>query len=134
MSLIRRDGSMPPGGYYFQDPRTSMKFDGMSVTFNEQINKIISHRLLNPKQYPTTDPQYLDFDLVGHELDAYTCTRLGNHPTFCKNASSPASAPRYVAQTCPQCQSAMIEKTCPTCSGRKVIGYTCTTCGFERMK
>jgi predicted RNA-binding Zn-ribbon protein involved in translation (DUF1610 family) len=113
-----------------------MRFDGMSVTFPEQVNKIISHRLLNPKQYPTTEPQFLDFDSVAHELDLYTCTRLGNHPTYCtdgsKNGISAAAAPRYIVQTCPKCQSAMIEKYCATCSGKKVVGYKCTSCGFER--
>lgn len=133
MSLIRRDGAMPPGGYYFQDPKTGMKFEGMSATFAEQVGTIISHRMANPKIYPATEPQFLNWDSVANELDVYTCTRLGNHPSFCfdPNSKPAANVPRIVVAECPKCRGALIERTCPTCAGRRVIGWKCSKCGYE---
>lgn len=138
--LIRRDGPFPPGGFYFEDPKTSQKFDGMSCTFTEQVGKIISHRKLNPKVYPVTDLKALNFDYVAKELDDYTCTRLGSHPRFCVNDKDPrlrpVNLPNIVVPQCPRCGSALMPKYCPTCGGggSKIIGWHCNNCNIEIEK
>ena len=127
---------MPPGGYFFEDPKTGMKFEGMSVTFAEQVGNIVSHRMANPGVYPKAEPQFLNWESVANELDAYTCTRLGNHPAFCydPNVKTPINPPRIAVTACPKCGGALMDRTCPTCAGHRVIGYTCTKCGFQINK
>lgn len=134
MPLVRRDGSMPPGGYYFQDAKTGMKFDGMSVTFAEQVQKIINHRRANPLVYPASEPKYLLTLSVGQELDDYTCLRLGRNSSYCTGPQS-ATAPRVVPnRLCPTCGAILAPRYCSTCSGNKILAYRCPTCKKEYPK
>jgi predicted RNA-binding Zn-ribbon protein involved in translation (DUF1610 family) len=128
MSLIRRDGTIPPGGYYFQDAKTGMKFDGMSVTFNEQVGKIITHRLANPKVYPPSEPKYLTPDSVTQELDDYTCLRLGRNSSYCTGPQSPTAPRVSVNRLCPNCGTILTPHYCATCSGNKILDYLCPKC------
>jgi len=136
--LIRRDGNMPPGGYYFEDPKTAQRFEGMGITFNGQVGKIIEHRQANPKIYPPADYKSLSFDHVAFELDNYTCTRIGSHPRFCASPQAGRIPPMVsiVVPQCPKCGpgSAMIPKYCATCGGSRILSWKCGTCGFEIEK
>lgn len=131
MSLIRRDGPFPPGGWKFVDPRTGMKFDGMSVTFREQAKKIISHRLANPNVYLPKELQYTTLANVEDELDAYTCSRLGNNSRYCISAGPRIPTPIPLPKVCPKCNTAMEPILCKTCGGRRIKGYHCPKCGAE---
>jgi hypothetical protein len=128
MSLIRRDGTVPPGGYYFQDAKTGMKFEGMSVTFNEQVVKIITHRLANPRVYPPGEPKYLTTDSVTQELDDYTCIRLGRNSSYCTGPQSPTAPRMSVNRLCPDCGNILTPHYCATCSGNKILDYLCPRC------
>jgi hypothetical protein len=128
MSLIRRDGTIPPGGYYFQDGKTGMKFDGMAVTFNEQVGKIITHRLANPKVYPPSEPKYITTDSVTQELDDYTCLRLGRNSSYCTGPQSPTAPRVSVNRLCPDCGTILTPHYCATCSGNKILDYLCPKC------
>lgn len=130
--LIRRNGPNPPSGWFFIDPKTGMRFDGNAILYDEQVAKIIKHRQANPNVYPATDVKALSVKDVADELDAFTCNRLGNNPHFCISAQpNPA---KVGARYCPKCGSGMIEKLCPTCSGHRITGYRCTSCGTEVKK
>lgn len=111
-----------------------MKFDGMSVQFDEQVGKIIQHRLLNPKIYPVTEPKWITFSDVQVELDKFQCDRLGNDPRFCTGPAATVSYFKLAGKFCESCGSTLAEKLCPSCGGHKVIGWVCQGCGKETTK
>lgn len=131
--LIRRNGAYPPGGYPFQDARTGMKFDGMSDSFSGIVNQIIAHRQANPNIYSPSEGKWFNFDLVADELDRATCLRLGNSDKWCRGVNDVTVAlPK--AKVCPSCDVPLEEKLCPTCSGRRLVGYRCPKCGKDFPK
>jgi hypothetical protein len=126
---------MVPGGWAFTDARTGKKFDGMSVSFDEQVGKIIQHRLLNPRVYPATELKFLTFEDVQAELDKFQCDRLGNAKRFCTGPQATANYFKLAGKFCPECGGTMMERFCPTCGGRrKVVGWTCQRCKKEFQK
>ena len=131
--LIRRTGQMIPGGMPYVDPRTNMRFDGFECgDFDGQVRKIIAHRLGNPKLYPPTEPQFYEYTYVADSLDTYQCQRLGNSDNYCVGDGAVGqNTPRAVVVDgkCSACGGEIIERICPTCSGRKIIGHICKGCG-----
>lgn len=131
--LIRQNGAMIPGGYPFMDPRTGMKFDGFDAGgFSDQVNRIIRHRTANPRIYPPTDGKWLNFEEVTIELELYQCMRLGYDKRYCSDpavSEEVAAAASHQSGVCRFCGGTLKERLCPTCSGHKVIGYTCIKCG-----
>ena len=134
MSLIRRTGPFPPGGYPFTDPRTGMKFNGAEATFDQQVNKIIQHRLINPKVYPPDDTQWITVPYVAAELDKFQCDRLGNDPRFCTGPAATVQYFKLAGKFCDSCGGTLAEVLCPTCGGRKVTGWKCQICQKEFQK
>lgn len=130
--LIRRDGEFPPGGFPFQDPKTGVQFNGLEAGgFNDQVRKIIAHRLANAKLYPNGNA--FDFDSVAMELEIHQCQRLGNNPKYCRDTEHrtvqhQASIGNPI---CPLCKKPMSERYCPSCSGKKLIGWRCERCHTE---
>jgi hypothetical protein len=141
MPLIRTTGGgLIPGGWVFRDARTGMHFDGMSVSFNEQVAKIAQHRLSNPRVYDPTnrdDAKYLNEGFIKNELDDYQCNRLGHDKRWCvpkEDVEAAAMRETYYTQAdpsiCPKCHKKMGNLYCPTCSGQRIIGFKCE-CGFS---
>lgn len=130
--LIRRDGPFLPGGNPYVDPRTNRRFDGFDAGgFGDQVNRIIKHRLANPKLYPPSEPQYLSFNFVADQLDEYQCQRFGGDPRYC--GATPQEVERksqlMAKGICSNCGGKLIQNICQTCSG-KVLGLKCERCGI----
>jgi hypothetical protein len=106
----------------------------MSCTFDEQVQRIIKHRLANPKVYLPSDTEHLSPTSVAVELDDYTCQRIGNNSNYCTGGIGTSQPARVVVRTCPKCGKALTEKICATCSGRRVTGYKCDVCKTEFPK
>jgi predicted RNA-binding Zn-ribbon protein involved in translation (DUF1610 family) len=138
MQLIYRNGEFPPNGFEFIDPRTGFKIGGTDSNFDETVRKIIQHRLANPKIYPPTDARCLTADFVSDELDTYTCNRLGNSPSYCKDMDErkvfiPPFTIQKPANACPKCgETDAKPRFCQTCAGSRILGFICSKCGFER--
>lgn len=129
IKLIRRNGPFIPGGYPYVDPRTNMRFDGMEADFSEQVQKIIRHRTANPKIYPPAEGKFLSTEFVADELDVYQCQRFGNDPKYCSDGKPfVGTVGRVSERKCSICGGPLVERLCPTCSGSRVIGYTCNNC------
>lgn len=130
--LIRRDGAMIPGGFPFVDARTNQRFDGFEAGgFGDQVHKIIRHRLGNPNIYPPSEAKWFSFEAVANELDEYQCLRMAGDSRFCSdpNSEHAQQAAAHAAGVCRFCGGQLKERLCPTCSGHRVIGYTCLKCG-----
>lgn len=124
---------MLPGGYPFMDPRTGLKFDGFDAGgFGDQVHRIIKHRSLNPRHYPSDDLKWLNFEEVCIELEVYQCLRLGGDKRFCVDpdvSEAEAAKTSHATGICRFCGGELKERLCPTCSGHRVIGYQCLKCG-----
>jgi len=133
VKLIRRDGAFLPGGYPYIDPKTGMRFDGMECGFDEQVQRIIKHRLANPNLYPASDPQFLSTTKVADVLDEYQCDRLGRSDQYCvgEGAAQKNLSPSYLVNTLGKCSCGgeWEERYCPTCSSKRLVGWTCKVCG-----
>jgi len=129
--LIRHNGPHPPGGFPFVDPKTGMKFSGSEGGIRDTVERILQHRLSNPKVF--TDAAMLDFNATLAEVDCFQCLRLGSDARWCTNGQpgSPQRVLRAVNKFCPDCGSTMLERYCPTCSSRRLVGYDCGKCGKE---
>lgn len=138
MPLIRRTGIMPPGGYAFRDPKTGKHFTDM-LTFNDQVAAIIQHRKANVHLYT---PFEFASASVAEELDAYTCQRLGFDNRYCTGGdlsqNTSDTEPRKKSEPvtgapCPKCGSTQWTPIyCKTCSGKRITGYACSSCGTRR--
>jgi hypothetical protein len=130
--LIRRDGAMLPGGYPFVDGRTNMRFDGFdSGGFGDQVLRIIKHRKANPSVYPAEDAKFLTESFVADELDEYQCQRFGYDARYCGPTDQEVIRIQKLREQgiCQFCGKGLLPRYCPTCSGQKLIGYTCSGCG-----
>lgn len=131
--LINRNGAFPPGGFKFKDPRTGLVFE--QGDFYHVVRMVIAHRSANSRIYPTNEIEFLNFDMVSAEIDAATCSRIGNDPRFCESGEPlrlvPAPDAKLVTmgKACYKCGNATgWETICPTCSGRRLNGYICEKC------
>jgi len=141
-SLIRTTGAMLPGGYCFADPITGKGYYDMHTRFDARVDEIINDRRANHRLF--TDEAKLDPTHVAKELSEQNCERLKNNPLFCSNGL-PVVSSQNTQQTvilsapttkgCRYCGSdKLTEVVCPTCLGRKVVGYKCQSCGKEMPK
>lgn len=80
MWSLKSKSSFPPGGYQFYQPETNWSAPMPMVDdFGTTINKIINHRLANPRfNLPT------DYSVVSQELETFTCTRIKFDPSHCE--------------------------------------------------
>src|SRR5512139_2803045 len=94
LPMLKSRRKHPPGGWKFTQPQTGwMSTPGLD--FETVVESIIKHRLANPRFDLATD-----FQVVANELDAYTCARLNNNPSYCVagDASKKAQSPSVVAR------------------------------------
>lgn len=140
MNLLRLkspNGSFPPGGYEFTDPRTGMRFNGMEATLPQQELKIIQHRIANPKIYNPSDTNFFDRQEVRQEIFRQMHAK---HPgLFVGYDGEIVRVQKFAIEPQPtaacSCGSTEFEtQYCPTCSGRKITGYKCTKCGKTRKR
>jgi hypothetical protein len=137
LKLKTPNSGFPPGGWAFKDPRTGMSFNGMEATLDQQELKIIKHRLANPKVYSQSDINFFDRQYVRQEIFQQLQSRSPG--LFVGYEGELVRAVQFSAEPQPSgkcsCGSEMFEpQYCPTCSGRKVIGFKCTDCGKVRSR
>lgn len=138
--IIRREGTFPPGGFIFTDPRTGHQFDG--IGFKRTVDAIVEHRRANPRLYPTSDGKYLDWEFTAQELSIFSCQRIGNQSQFCKLVNGanvfkpePMSEVMKMDRVCAKCGEVNGKvKLCETCGGRKVIGFFCVQCSLYQSR
>jgi hypothetical protein len=137
--FVRRITEMP-GGIPYRDPRVSEKhFPGMQVaSVEEQARIVIRWRLQNPKVYPPEDGKWLNMDYVIEEIINYQRQRLGNDKKYFKDGTvlNGVLVPKVVepSMAC-SCGSTEADPVyCPTCRGKRIIGFKCRSCGKKRPR
>ncbi len=147
MAIRIRSRPFPAGGFGFKDPRTNRTFDGMSADLTMQAREIIAHRMANPAIYPAHESSHFSLvDVIG-EITRQVCQRS---PASCyddrnsvRSTPVPPSVRRNPAtivvqapsSVCRACGSGEWEPVyCKVCSGKKLTGYKCKSCGKERSR
>lgn len=134
--LIRTEGPYPPGSFIFRDPITNKNYTDTHTGFDERVKQIIKDRQANMRLI--RDATRLGYDTVATELSEQICERLNYNSKFCTGDAvvspsdmngTPITRP---GMTCTRCGATQIEELiCPTCSGRRVIGWKCKICKHE---
>jgi hypothetical protein len=79
--VLKNRNSFPPGGWVFRQPETGWSAPlPMSDSFATTVKRIEQHRLANPGS-----PLPIDAVSISADLDAFTCARLGNDPSYCES-------------------------------------------------
>jgi hypothetical protein len=130
--LIRHNGGHPPGGFPYDCPKTGRKFPSIGG-IADTATAVTQYHLANPKIFSGAE---MDFAYNLELVDCYTCFRLGNPRQYCTNGKlgNPPVIEYVNSNVCPKCKTVMSERLCPTCSGHKVIGWTCKQCKVEYSK
>lgn len=138
LTLKTPNGSFPPGGFPFTDPRTNKVWNGYEGTPAMHAVNIILHRRANSAIYPASEPQWFDKASVIQEILAQ---KFATHPHLFngqpdKGPTIKAPAPKVADPgVCPNCQSTAFEVVyCAICSGRRITGFKCSACGHIRKK
>jgi hypothetical protein len=127
-------GPFPSGGYPFTDPKTGMKFDGMSADVLLQSRNVFKHRSANPKLWPNGT---FTIASISQEIIEFTCRRL---PGWCEDSEQPNQTVKAMikrpaikvpaGKVCQRCGSNnLIPTWCKTCGGSKLTGWHCNNCG-----
>jgi len=136
-SLKNPAQQFPPNGFPFTDPRTGMRFGGMEGTPQFQATRIIAHRQANPKLYPATEAHWFDQRSVENEVLAEKFKAMpwlfkgqpDQQPLLPGQQSKVEQV--IVGDKCSCGSTQYTARFCSTCSGRKVIGKKCLSCGKE---
>ena len=140
--LIRTTGTMPPGGFVFNDSVTGKQYNDTHTFFDARVRQIINDRLAN-KRLLKGDAQ-IDPGAVAIELSEQMCERMQGNKRFCSE-SPKAQSPRLVviapiaqgslARKCDKCGSDSLKpEYCTTCSKLKIVGWKCQACGANLPK
>ncbi len=125
----------PPGGFGFVDPRTKRVFNGWEGTAPMQAVKIIEHRRGNPKIYPPEEGQWFDQKSVTIEVLAQKFKEmphlfLGQPDKDPSYPSQPVARETIVKGAACSCGcTEFIAEYCKTCSGARIVGRKCKSCG-----
>lgn len=126
---------MPPGGIIYEDPRIqSAKWTDDHTFLDERTSEVIKFRAANPNIYP--EPEWTQTAFVRQQITDFNCQRLGNNPSYCLEERTLKSVPFVprAARLCPDCSVEIVPKYCPSCAGKRLIGYECPTCKKEFPK
>lgn len=131
--MIHSNVGMPPGGFIFTDPRIGeAKYSDTHTFLDERVKEVIKLRSANPNIYdPVKDSDYLNPVLVRQEIAAANCARLGNNPLYCFDENAPVITKVSANTLCVACNAPLEPRYCPTCAGKRLIGYKCPQC--ERL-
>jgi len=126
------------GGWGFKCPKTGMQFNGWEGNWEHIARKVIKFREDNPKTFASSEIG--DLNSVVQEIFKQKHSTMpwlfrgepdqgpGAYP------SQPAAQqPMIVKGEKCACGSTEFEAIyCPTCSGRKITGYKCRSCGRSK--
>lgn len=77
---LKTHSGFPPGGWIYFQPETGWSAPmPMADNFQQTVNRIIQHRMANPRFKLSTD-----YSTVAEQLEIYTCTRIGFNPSWCQ--------------------------------------------------
>ncbi len=139
MSLVLKNATasqFPPQGWPFTDPRTGMKFNGWEGSPPMQAVKIAAHRRANPHKWPDGEGQ--DTNGIVQELYAQKFASMpwlfvgqpDKDPTYRPNRE--ATSVTISGEKCSCGATEFKPVYCKTCSGKRITGYTCASCGKEK--
>ena len=134
-----KSSQFPPSGWNFSDPKTGMSFNGYQGSPEMIAVKVAEHRRANPKFYPGNEGQNVqnivqEIYAAKHAKMPWLFRGEPDLNTAAAYPSQPDNAP--VAKTSAACSCGATEVKpvyCPTCSGKRVTGYTCIGCGKSRQ-
>lgn len=86
MMRIQNPTVLPPGGWPYTQPETGWRVPDAMSSFSNVVSAIVEHRRGN--RLPGADVETASID-----LHSYTCTRLGNDPTYCADGIVVSSGP-----------------------------------------
>jgi hypothetical protein len=121
----------PPSGWPFSDPKTGMKFNGWEGTPQMQAVKIAAHRRANPKFYPDgagQDSNAIIQELYQQKFSSAPWLFVGQ-PDKDPAQGQSQGATIIIGEKCSCGSTEWIPEYCKTCSGRRVIGRKCASCG-----
>lgn len=127
----------PPGGYPFIDPKTGMKFNGWEGSPQMIAVKVAEHRRGNPTFYPDgagQDTNGIIQEIFAQKMKSMPWLFVGQPDQGPQPyPSEPASqAVTILGDKC-GCGSTEYEPIyCPTCSGKRITGYKCKSCGRQK--
>ncbi len=136
MSLKLKNASasqFPPEGWPFTDPKTGMRFNGWEGTPQMIAVKIQAHRAANPKFYPDGAGQ--DANAIIQEIFMQKVQRMpwlfsgypDKDPSY---PSQPVARETIVKGAACSCGcTEFIAEYCKTCSGARIVGRKCKSCG-----
>ena len=128
--IFRQNTGLPPGGLIFKDPRSGKVWDDTSAFMDDRITEVIKFRMQNPSIYsPVNDTQFLDRKNVEQEITDQNYARLGPSSVYFLDPPT-RTIPGPSTHTAGRCSCGvdLEPRYCPTCQGRKVIGYRCPKC------
>lgn len=123
------------GGWPFVDPKSGFKCNGYEGTPKMHANKIIAHRRANPTLFPPNDASLFDVNSVIQEIyqqkfQTHPQLFVGQPGYTVLKMEKPAKKNYQPNSKCPKCNSPDFEPVyCPTCTGRRITGYKCKSCG-----
>lgn len=123
----------PQGGWPFEDPLTKRKFNGWEGTPQMIAVKVAEHRRANPQLYP--DGKGQDLNSIVQEIYAQKVRVMpwlftgypDKNPAYPSQPAAKAVVIKGEKCTCGATEFKPVY--CPTCSGRRITGYVCASCG-----
>lgn len=95
MPLLDRN-KFPPGGFPYREPSVNWTAPRDGLDFRLRARQIQAVRIANPAAGLNPDIRACE-----ESLDLYTCTRLGNDPTWCVAPTDPVARVLAAAQATP---------------------------------
>ena len=138
LKLKNPNAPFPQGGWPFKDPKTGFSVNGYEGTPTMHAPKIIAHRRANPHVYPSQQYHWFDEQSVIQEIYQQ---KLATHPHLFRGFADKTveiktkATNKRVEQPSLNCECGALDwkpKYCPTCSGKKLIGWTCGKCGKDK--
>jgi hypothetical protein len=127
----------PNGGWGFIDPRTGMRFNGWEGDQFAIARKVIEHRRANPKVWPQDEvgDQNSVVQEIFKQKHATTPWLFRGEPD--QNSGAYPSATQTQEQTIlgEKCTCGSVEYEpvyCKTCSGKRIVGTKCKSCGRSK--
>lgn len=122
----------PQGGWGFTDPKTNRKFNGWEGTPQMIAVKVAEHRRANPSIYPNGEGQDLNGiiqQIYEQKMKTAPWLFVGQPDKDPAQPQTQAATVTIVGQKCSCGATEFKPVYCATCSGRRITGYTCASCG-----
>lgn len=125
-----------PSGCAFTEPKTGKVFDAYEQGILNTVSNIIQHRMSNKAIFPRDNPNLFDpREVIQEVFEAAHAKRpelfVGFDAVVVNGVPSINLKP---LTACAACGSSDYEpEYCPTCSGKRQIGWRCVRCQIVRQ-